>query len=94
MHVISIDFHFFNSFLLFLNSIFFKILLRLIRGDLTLIDLVKKYCILAKLKDHLHHHHKDGFLCISITQTAFNLDSTVQALLKDTGHGQLYLSPP
>ena len=34
----------------------------LIRGDLTLIDPINKYCILAELKDHLHHHHNDVFM--------------------------------
>ena len=84
MHFISIYFHFLNSFSLVFKYYLLKYLLRFIRGDLTFTDPVNKYCILAELKDHLHHHHNDGFLCIYITQTTFNLDSTVQALLRDT----------
>ena len=84
MHFISIDFHFFNPFSLVFEKYLLKYLLRLIRGDLTFINPVNKYCILAELKDHLHYHHNDGFLCIYITQITLNLDSTVQALLRDT----------
>ena len=51
------------SFFKFIFSCFqivpFKIF---IEGDLTFIDPVNKYFILAELKDHLHHHHNDGFL--------------------------------
>ena len=68
----------------FLKKYLLKYLLRFIRGDVTFIDPVNKYCILAELIDHLHHHRNDGFLCIYITQTTFNLDSIVPALLSDT----------